>query len=153
MATAYIDLDQLAEEAKSFEPPADGEYRVKCVDAAAKKTSTGKMMLRCEYVIVDAGPEKGKKVWNQYVDPTTSNEFAKGFFSRNLKAHGVSGGKREWGEIAAKMVGANVILTVKRGEYKGRATADVTNVQRDVSTLPSAPTKQSSEAPTKPSFM
>ena len=132
MATDYIDLDAMAEEAANFEPPAAGEYRAVCVETEVKITSTNKRMIKAEYNI-KGGPEDGKKLWNQYVNPIgAKNEpVAKRYFIMGLQAHGITPtGRPDWHDLARRMIGAEVIVKVKRGEWNDQPTANVTSIRK-----------------------
>lgn len=79
--------DLIASAGAGFEPLPNGDYDVQCQSAEATKSSNGKDMFKCVFVVT-AGPHAGRKIWNNFtISPENPN--ALGFFFQHMAALGL----------------------------------------------------------------
>lgn len=134
---AKMTWSQIASQAEEMRPVPAGTYKAVCTSAEAAVTRTNKDMIKVQYT-VQTGPEKGNKVFGQFVLSPESPQ-AMGFLMSHIEAHGIDlskFGSAEFTDVAPHLVGCEVEITVAEGEYEGRKTANIRSFNKIASNKP-----------------
>ena len=133
---------EIMETAEKPVPPPVGTYRVKCISADLARTQEhNKEMIKVCYQIT-AGPQEGKKIWNNFVLSPESPESL-GFLATHLEAHGIDWSEyEEFGDIASALLGCEVQVTITHRDWQGQPRANVQSYNKIKGGKPAAPEGQ-----------
>ena len=115
----------------SMEPVPKGTYVAKVIEAEPKQSSTGKLMFKLRYEIIDGGPCHSRRLWHN-ITLTTDNANALRMFFVNMKAMGLDESyfatNPQPAAIAGALLGRNCTITVDHRMYQGTMRDNVANI-------------------------
>jgi hypothetical protein len=109
----------------NFEPAKPGVYQCRIEETTVSNTKKGDQMITVTYEIVTPGSEKGKKLWDRIV----LTDAAKWKLDQFLQALGLATKRKRKGTLDLEaVIGEQLTVVVKQGEYNGSPTAEVSRV-------------------------
>jgi hypothetical protein len=113
---------QLMQDAKkASEPIAEGQHKVRIVEASATRSSTGKLMFVIKAEILEGNDAKRKITSNLTLSPDNGTALA--IFFRNMEAIGIPESfftqEPNPDQVASAMIGRECGIVVKHGEWQG----------------------------------
>lgn len=114
---------------KDFEPVPAGEYEAQFSKGEVTQSKEGKPMVKVQFTVTEEGEFSGRKLFRNYsLQPNALWAIKQDFVKLGVDPDDF-GGEVDIAEMCAQLVGADCILTVKNGEWNGKQTSDITNIQ------------------------